>query len=188
VILKLMTKKGKREVRAVLPPPCVAVKTLREAYGDTLEKFAQRIGISMTSASRFELGKSVPRDPGVLGRLRDAASDRGLENEVTVFRDAILQKGDPAQTVYSFSAPEPTLKQWRIGAAVRILTTYYPEHLPALMEALAPALRHVDAALRGVGDPSQIDYRALDRRLIRIADQQVFLEIQQEPQQGKKDK
>jgi transcriptional regulator with XRE-family HTH domain len=181
-----MPKKSKREVRAVLPPPCTAVKTLREAYGDTLEKFAQRIGISMTSASRFELGKSVPRDPAVLGRLRDAASERGLEDEVAVFRDAIPQKGDP--TVYSFSAPEPTLKQWRIGAAARILTTYYPEHLPALMEALAPALRLVDATLRDVADPGQIDYRALDRRLIRIADQQVFLEIQQELQQGKKDK
>jgi transcriptional regulator with XRE-family HTH domain len=188
VILKLMPRKNKPEVRGQLPPRCAAVKRLREAYGDTLERFSQRIGISMTSASRFELGKATPKDPAVLTKLYHAALEQGLKPEILVFREGIRLKGDPAQAIYSFSKGEPTLKQWRVMAAARILNACYPERMPALMEVLRPALDLVDTVIREIQDPGQIDYQAIDRRLTRLADRQAVLELQQELQQRKKDK
>jgi transcriptional regulator with XRE-family HTH domain len=174
--LKLMAKKSKQEVeKSDLPLLSTAVRRVRAEYGDTLARFSQRLGISINSLSRFELNKSRPRDLTVLKRLREAASEKGLEAEVKLFRDAMPQ-GDPVQ----FSAPEPTLPQWRIGAAVRILTIYYPEHIPALIEALGPALKVVDAVLRDISTADQLDYDFLDRKVTRMADEQVFLEIQQE--------
>jgi transcriptional regulator with XRE-family HTH domain len=179
-----MARKSKREVTDELPPLSVAVRRLRAEYGDTLARFSQRLGISMNSVSRFELNKAQPRDPAVLARLCDAASEKGLEHEAALFREAVTLRGDPLQPVYSFSAGAPNLKQWRIATSVRILTAYYPEHMPKLIEALGPALGIVDAVLQTINDPGQIDYHVLDRQVTRLADRQALLELKQ----GKKER
>jgi transcriptional regulator with XRE-family HTH domain len=182
-----MVQKNKRGMKKQLPPLCEAVRELRKAHGDTLERFSQRVGISLNSVSRFELGKAVPSDPSVLARLLNAASEKGLEYETTVFRDAIYVKGDAEQRIYSFRRPEPNLKEWRIIAAARILNTYYPQQMPKLLDSLRPALDLVDTVLQDLKDPGQIDYNELDRELTKLAERQMFMELQQELKKRRKD-
>ncbi len=59
----------KKKNEGKLPPLCAAVKLVREAYGDTQERFARRIGVAVMTVSKFENGRAEPRDPRVLLNL-----------------------------------------------------------------------------------------------------------------------
>jgi transcriptional regulator with XRE-family HTH domain len=67
-----MKKKNKQEI----PPLCAAVKRVREAYGDTQERFARRVGIAVMTVSHFETGRTEPRDPRVLLNLAKVTAEK----------------------------------------------------------------------------------------------------------------
>jgi transcriptional regulator with XRE-family HTH domain len=75
----------KRKTEPELPRLCTAVKRVREAYGDTQERFARRIGVAVMTVSRFETGRAEPRDPRVLlnlAKITEAISAPPLETEI----------------------------------------------------------------------------------------------------------
>src|SRR5215467_14411024 len=71
-----------------LPPLCAAVKHVREAYGDTQERFARRIGVAVMTVSRFETGRAEPREPRVLLNIAKVAYDKSMAEDERLFRDA----------------------------------------------------------------------------------------------------
>jgi transcriptional regulator with XRE-family HTH domain len=66
----------------------VAVKRVRRAYGDSQERFAQRVHLSLMTVSKFERGVRVPKDPMVLSGLASAARAVNLTAEAQRFQDA----------------------------------------------------------------------------------------------------
>jgi transcriptional regulator with XRE-family HTH domain len=190
-----MRLKSKPEMKPVLHPLCAAVKELRKGYGDSLEQFSRRLAISITSASRFELGKAVPKDPVVLLKLARAAADKGLSELQELFEQAsreagrggtldILRQGYE-QDMLAVRGPEQflleprTLAHIRYLAALRLAVVYSPETLPALERALAAELEIVDEALQTVQDPTRIDYPGLDLELTRLAERKQLTKFQQ---------
>jgi transcriptional regulator with XRE-family HTH domain len=181
-----MAEKRKRGVKKQLPPLCAAVKKLREVYGDTLERFSQRVGISMNSASRFELGKAIPSDPAVLTKLWTQAHVRGIP-EAELFL-AAAEEANTKRTWEQFYAPDrietryvevpKSLTHWRYVAALRLAMAQFPETLSALEDALAPALEIVDTVLNTVNDPFRANYRDMDRQLTQLAEQRELAELQ----------
>jgi hypothetical protein len=145
------------------------------------------------------LGKAVPRDLIVLGKLFSAARDRDLP-EAKLFHEA-RQENDPTISweQYYRAPPQPdasrvlevskSLPHWRYVAAVRLAMTYYPEIQPALEKALAPALRVVDTLLSALPDPQSLDdYYGLDRNLIDLAEDFKLQELQERWKEKERDK
>lgn len=185
-----MRKKGKRETKAELPELCVAVKKVREAYGDSQQGFAQRVGLSLMSISRFELGR-VPRDPEVLWKLTVAAREAGLIAEWKAFgNEANRARGSKGVIVSGYlgggilpsglSANPPRL--WRLMIAVRLAALFYPENVSTLEKAVeqaaGPALALVDAVLQ---DPQNhaLEYTELEHKINQLAEQQALSKLQQ---------
>jgi transcriptional regulator with XRE-family HTH domain len=80
----------KKKAAHGLPALCLAVKRVREVYGDSQERFARRIGVALMTVSRFETGRAEPRDPRVLlnlAKIAEEISDLPTEDE----REQILQ-------------------------------------------------------------------------------------------------
>src|SRR5262245_53601243 len=78
-----------------LSPLCIAVRRLREAYGDTQERFARRLDVAVMTVSRFETGRAEPRDPRVILNLARLAYEKSnyspvvdMRAEETLFRGA----------------------------------------------------------------------------------------------------
>jgi transcriptional regulator with XRE-family HTH domain len=187
-----MATKGKRETKTgTVPPLCAAVKQVRETYGETLQRFGQRVNLSMNTLNRFELGKAEPRDPDVLMRLWSAAIQRSLP-QADLFLEA-ANEARHARSIEQWQTPDPrdarsvlamSLSQWRVLEAVSLAWESYPEVLPAVGDALAPVLEVVDAVLNTVHDPSRVDYRDLKHRIRQLADQQILKDIQMRKKEG----
>jgi transcriptional regulator with XRE-family HTH domain len=183
-----MSKKDKPEVRRQLHPLCAAVKTLREAYGDTLERFSRRLDISITSASRFELGKAVPKDAGMLMKLAAAATDKGVTEAAELFKRAYAEADSRSKMLdtlvrlqtheYYLFETTKSLAHWRYLAALRLAMIEFPELQPALDNALAPALDIVDTALKTVEDPFHVNYNELDFQVGELAKQKQLMKFQ----------
>jgi transcriptional regulator with XRE-family HTH domain len=163
---------------------CAAVKRVRETYGETLQVFAQRVGISMNSLSRFELGKQIPADFGVLNSLEYAAHAKGLTEESRVFDEARQRvrfnafRSSPSS--WRPEVPEVVIahspQEWRMMQAGWIAVRVYPEIVQAIEKAAGPALAIVDEVLRS-SHPTTLDaqfYSELERRLITLAERRAF--------------
>jgi transcriptional regulator with XRE-family HTH domain len=186
-----MKTRSKEELKAPLPPLCAAVKRVRAAYGDTLQRFAERVGISMNSLSRFELGKQVPADHGVLKRLEHAARERGLREESVLFLRAgyidtgnLLLSCQPRESAAPI-APTYSPLEWRLMQAARVAIRLYPESARAIEKAAGPALGLVDEVLRSAdaADLTPEFYEGLERRLTLLADRRAFENLKQEKDQ-----
>ena len=128
-----------------LPQLCVAVKRVREALGESQEKFAQRTGIASMTVSRFERGKLVPREYRVVRALWEAAADAGLDHETRLFDSVLADTPAP-----SWPSTKYPLQEWRLMQAARIAVRFYRFHEQALAieKAAAPALALVDQILK----------------------------------------
>jgi transcriptional regulator with XRE-family HTH domain len=169
-----------------LPPLCAAVKTVRDAYGDSLQKFSQRVNISMNSASRFELGKATPKDPAVLAKLFSAALEKALP-EAELFREAMghadmnlmwEQFYSPTRIATRYIVFPKTLSNWAEVSMLRLAQEYFPEFLPAFNDALEPLREILLTVLSTVRDPSRVNYRELDSQVTRLAEQKQLTELQ----------
>jgi transcriptional regulator with XRE-family HTH domain len=100
-------KSEKKHAKTVTPDICIAIKRVRQAFGDSQERFAQRLQIAVMTVSRFELGKKVPRDSQILRRLQTLANEKGLTDEAALFETAFEQTAQRQKPVaITFSTPE----------------------------------------------------------------------------------
>ena len=182
-----MAKQITREVaKDELPPLCAAVRKLRKTSGDTLEAFASRVGISINSASRFELGKAVPIDIGVLWKLEAAANELGLPEEGKLFAAVTRAEQEsrwkplpahmagPVTRISSFNLEAHSMSMWRLMEAARIAFTHFPECIEAVEEALAPCLEVIDEVLKNA---EHLDYRELQSEVNHLANKRQLLNI-----------
>jgi transcriptional regulator with XRE-family HTH domain len=169
---------------------CAAVGQMRQAYGDTLERFSRRVGISLNSASRFELGKAVPSDPAVLMKLWQVALTLEYEGKpvpqaAELFK-AAHNEAEHARNIELWQSPDPrdaravradSLTEWRLLVAVSLAQESFPEILPALEDVLDPVLELVDTVLHTIEHYESIDYRELRHRMKQLVDQHRLTEI-----------
>jgi transcriptional regulator with XRE-family HTH domain len=184
-----MPKKSKPEMKSI-PPICAAVKKLRQAYGYTLEQFSRHVGISLTSASRFELGKQIPRSAAVLHKLAHSAADIDLADEAEMFTRAFEAATGPDRpprigavgfTQRAFGTPTvvdsnvASLNMFRLMTAVKLIVVYFRHLQPAIEEALGPALEIVDEVLRAADHTHPLKYEEVERQVTTLAQQREFL-------------
>jgi transcriptional regulator with XRE-family HTH domain len=182
-----MVRKSKREMTRHMPPLCVAVKRVRKAYGETLEEFGRRVRVSITSISRFELGKTSPSDFNVHANLARAARDRRLTEESELFLEAqhkarFRAYRGPSPGEETIIAPTYTPQEWRLMQAVRIAIRLFPENVRAIEKAAGPAVALVDEILRSA-DAAVLGpafYAGLEQRLNELANQRAFEILKQE--------
>jgi transcriptional regulator with XRE-family HTH domain len=135
----------KSKPKAGVPELCEAVRKLRIAAHWSQEDMSRITNIAAQTISRFELGKQVPKDVGVLMRLRDAANSAHLPAEAIPFERALMggyttwPMGDPSIRP---SAPYPVLphtpEQFRLGQIAGIVALHAPK-VAAAMEKAAEA-------------------------------------------------
>jgi transcriptional regulator with XRE-family HTH domain len=163
---------------------CSNLLTTKELVADTLRRFAERVGISMDSVSRFERGR-VPKDMAILMKLAFVADKKGLRPEANAFHEAAIEADRaervddiyrpliPTSSVRSLGLSAVSPEAWRLMLAVRVAALYYPESVSTLKEAvgqaIGPALALVDAVLQ---DPQNrgLDYVALEYQINRLAE------------------
>jgi transcriptional regulator with XRE-family HTH domain len=163
----------KKKTKAELSPLSAAVRRVRDAYGDTQEQFARRLGVAVMTVSHFETGHSEPRHPRLLDALSALARHRNLESEGDLFAQASLASA--RVTVSSmFGALPPSIQipqEWRLMYALKLTRNFFPEELPAIQKAAAKALAIIDEVLETtkanpfgdmVGLEEEIYSRALD--------------------------
>jgi transcriptional regulator with XRE-family HTH domain len=138
-----------------LPELCAAVKKLRATAGWSQERMGRHVGLALQTVYRFETGKQIPRDYGVLTRLRDCAIALGLTEEANLF-DYELQGW---RTMWNPNGPNvltPVVRegrspeQHRLGTAVELAVTFFPNEKGAAEKALAPVLELYDEAYKNV--------------------------------------
>jgi transcriptional regulator with XRE-family HTH domain len=174
---------GKRADRkSQLPELCAAVKRLRAAAGWSQEAMGRQVGLALQTVYRFEAGKQIPRDYGVLTRLRDCAIALGLTEEATLF-DYTLEGWHmipanapriPSPVVLQRRTPE----QHRLGTAAELAVTFFPNEKGAAEKALAPVLELYDEAYKGVVRWNTVYdagfYRSVEARLNELVKQRLL--------------
>jgi transcriptional regulator with XRE-family HTH domain len=180
-----MARKGKHQLKA-LPPLCAAVKRVRQAYGETLEEFSQRVRVSVNSISRYELGKAIPVDFNVLANLGRAARDRGLTEEGELFLEAqhsVRFRAYHGPSPDAIVSPSYKPEEWRLMQIARIAMRLLPENVRAIEKAaggLAVAL--VDEILRSADTAvwGPAFYADLEQGLNELANRRAFETLKQE--------
>jgi transcriptional regulator with XRE-family HTH domain len=167
--------------RQKIPELSIAVLRVREAAGDSQEIFARRLGTTATSISRIERGQQTPASFDVLNRLEKMARDLELTDEAALFDEARSKVRFNAYKAPGL-ADEPTfsLPVWRLTIAARIAAAYFPERLPAIEEALRPAVDIVDEVLRSIDDESEIDYSRMEREVFSRAERRTLQYLRRE--------
>jgi transcriptional regulator with XRE-family HTH domain len=199
----------KRKSENELPPLCVAVKRIREAYGDSQERFARRIGVALMTVSRFETGRAEPRDPRVLLNLASVAYENSrflsdperkeLQDAEKLFRDAYadferIKQNDSRVGELErlggrefFGAPavrsHESMREWRLDFAVRLSFLYTPERVAGIEQAAAPMLAMIDEILGAADENQQIDYSRFERDVLALAEKRTLQNLKQ--QKGK---
>jgi transcriptional regulator with XRE-family HTH domain len=185
-----MSEKNKPKVKAEIHELCRAVKAIRLAYGDTQERFAQRVSLSSMTVSRFELGKAVPRDPQTLQRLFDAAAGHGgLKTEASLL-EAARRDAAQARPIYDRFTPFAdqmipfhSLEEWRVMCAARIAARYHYDEAIAIRKAAPKSMEIVDAVLADTNASEGIHeafYDDLEERLTELAEQRTIERLQEE--------
>jgi transcriptional regulator with XRE-family HTH domain len=137
-----------------LPVLCAAVKRTREAYQESQAVFAQRVGLSAMTVSKFERGETMPRDPAVLQALSQAAHDINLKSDAERFvaaREEALSIGAVNRMYPGPPAIKPTMSvsfqtapEWRLMMIALFAVRYYPETVKAIEAASGPVRAVVD--------------------------------------------
>ena len=135
---KTSTPKVTKSRRKSVPPLCAAVREVRLAYGDSQQRFAERLGTSLVSVNRWELGHQEPAALSFLALLRDLAGSRKLEEPARLFAEAVerfmapvkLRKLEILVAENALSRDEEILV-----AIARISKAMFPEEYKALMAA-----------------------------------------------------
>jgi transcriptional regulator with XRE-family HTH domain len=183
---------------------CVAVRRVREAYGESQQRFAERLGVSLVSVNRWELGHQEPGDVVVLLKLQRSAWLRRLETEANLFAEAVQKSFEPYETIspsilevrhlgfpneaelevpfhsaklHRLQEQLPALREWRLRLAARLAVLSFPELLPEMEKAAAPVLQLIDERLDRVDEAKGFDSAALEDEL-KIAVQQYALKKQ----------
>lgn len=180
-------KERKRKSKTELPELCAAVKSTRAAWGQSQQAFAQLIGVSLVSISKFELG-TPPKDRQILSNLTGAANMKGLTREARLFSDAAVAAPRPRRWEDVYPVPHQMLPSdmatlmariWRLSMAAKI-AIYHPESLPAMEAAWDEAgswpLAVVDEATKDAGDPREWDQFALGLRVRQLAEEKASAE------------
>jgi hypothetical protein len=163
----------------------VAVKTTRQAYQESQATFAQRVGLSAMTVSKFERGETVPRDPAVLQSLSDAAVAVGLETEAEQFVTACIEAVNrmyPGPLVaavqpMSLSIAFQTLPEWRLLIITLFAARYDSDVAKAISSAGGPVRAIVDQVLqdadvsKGIGPDF---FRKLEVRIKTLMDAQAI--------------
>lgn len=181
-----MKKKTERQ----LPPLCEAVKRVRAAFGDSQERFANRVGVVAMTISKFETGQAVPKDPRVLLNLSRVAFEKcnatadetarvSLINDGALFQEAYKDCERVMLTDREVGKIEPripptfrSMREWRLSCAARLAVLYYPERVAAIEDAAGPAVAIVDEVLAGA-DENQINYEVFEREVFALAERQM---------------
>jgi transcriptional regulator with XRE-family HTH domain len=165
----------------------LAVKRTREVYQESQAIFAQRVGLSAMTISKFERGETVPRDPAVLQALSQAAHDINLNADAERFaaarEDALsiaavnrMYPGPPAVPP-TMSVSFQTAPEWRLMMIALFAVRYYPETAKAIEAASGPVRAVVDQVRqdadvsRGIGPEF---FRELEARIKTLMDAQAF--------------
>jgi transcriptional regulator with XRE-family HTH domain len=194
-------RKNKQE----LPALCIAVKNVRELYGDTQERFARRVEVVAMTISRFERGQAEPSDQRVLGNLYRVARERmefvkadpiafdTLHNAAELFSNARVGEAPIRNTESELGqietvwgprqTPPQSPREWRLSCAARLAARYFPERAAAMESAAGAAIAIVDDVL-SKADAKQIDYQRFEREVFALAEQRAFSELKQ----GRKEK
>ena len=130
-------KKPRSRPKLAISPLGAAVRQVREAYAESQQRFAERLGTSIVSVNRWELGHQEPAGLVFLVRLRDLALDRHLEEPAKLFADAVERITGPIRKqahkllfAYGLSRDEEILL-----AIAKISAVMFPEEYRALMDA-----------------------------------------------------
>lgn len=192
-----MRKNEQRE----LPPLCAAVKRIREAYGDSQDRFARRVGVVTMTISKFETGRSEPREPRVLLNIAtvggqkarysdDPAEKRRLDDDARLFWDAYADYERIKQTdrrvgeLESFEPAIRSMREWRLSCAARLAVQYFPEAVAAMEKAAGAAIGIIDDVL-SKADENQIDYARFEREAFALAERQMLKDLQKRKDQRK---
>jgi hypothetical protein len=131
------------------------VRKLRATASWSQEAMGQHTGLALQTIYRFETGKQIPRDYGVLTRLRDCAIALGLTEEANLF-DYELQGW---RTMWNPNGPNlltPLVRegrspeQHRLGTTAEMAVLFFPNLKRAAEGALAPLLDLYDEAFKSV--------------------------------------
>jgi transcriptional regulator with XRE-family HTH domain len=177
---------------------CAAIKRIRMAAGWSQEQLAQISGITTQSISRFELGKTVPRDVAVLVALRraakaaHAAGGPDSPDESHYFDEAISEELGTRATPEEIEAMTTATKQmiiglpdpraWRLLQIARIAAKYFPQDARAMEAAGGQALAVVNEIIAAAPPPDAADirfYGELERQLDELAAKKVFTALQE---------
>jgi transcriptional regulator with XRE-family HTH domain len=171
-----------------LPPLCAAVKTIRRTLGLTQEKFAQSVQLAVMTISRFERGRQVPTEHYVLERLSHAAADAGLEEEETLFTNAITKRYPPEGRPPFLDPvlfppdqkPNYGVAEWRLMQAARAVYRIRPDATREVEEALnriCGVVDLVDEVLRKA-DPARVAsgsmWAELEKQVSTLADRRAL--------------
>ena len=147
------------------------MRDVRKLYRDTQTQFARRIGCAMITISRFETGRSEPRDKRVLLRLADVAREKGSKFEI-LFREAFGEQAGKDWDRFRRAQQLESIPEWRLICAARLTWTYFREDVQALEKAVSRALLIVDEVLRKA-DKNNIDYKLFEGEAFALAAQQM---------------
>jgi DNA-binding transcriptional regulator YiaG len=193
--------KKKEKTTHEISPLSAAVKHVREAWGDTQERFARRIGVAVMTVSHFETGRTEPRDPRVLRNLATVAMERMGKFEphteagrnviaaCELFHDAYEDWERLRRTDEAVAKLEPhiqpaflSVREWRLVCATRLALRYYPECIGAIEKAAAPAIALVDQVLSG-SDENRINYQQYERDVFALAERQTLKDLKNKDKQ-----
>jgi transcriptional regulator with XRE-family HTH domain len=170
----------------------VAVRKTREAFEESQASFAQRVGLSGMTVSKFERGEKVPRDPAVLQALSRAAEEVNLDTETEQFatacREALaietvnrMYPGRQFAAAHSSLAINfQTLPEWRLLAVALFAVRYDSATAQAMESAGGPICAIVDEVLsnadssRGIGPDF---FRDLEARVKTLMDKRSLKSI-----------
>jgi transcriptional regulator with XRE-family HTH domain len=171
-----------RKSRKELPPLCADVKRIRNEWGESQAAFAARIGVTVTTISRFERGTAEPSNRKVLIALHQAYVGKDMAPPpalIDKLRDDLNSTSQPGVTgprlsTASFDPPVRSLREWRLFCALRVTLVHFPEAVAAIEKAASEALALVDEAITGA---DRIDYQQLERAAFELADKKMLNDL-----------
>lgn len=155
---------------------------------------AQITGIATQTISRFELGKQIPKDVGVLLRLRDAANAAGLASEAAAFDYALM--GYRMWPASRERIPSPILnlpytpQEFRLRQIAGLVALYSPKVARSIEEAaeeFALARETVDEVIaarvtaRNMADARL--YSEMETEIKAVAARKIFQNLKKEGKQ-----
>jgi transcriptional regulator with XRE-family HTH domain len=162
---------------------CLAVRKVRAAAGWSQEAMGRHTGLALQTIYRFEAGKQIPRDYGVLTRLRDCAIALGLTEEANLF-DYELSGW---RTMWNPNGPNPLTpvvregrspEQHRLGIAAEKAVTFFPDAKLGAEKALVPVLELYDEAYKAVVRWNTVYdaefYRSVEAKLDEVIKQKLL--------------